>query len=208
MALPSAYLATVQKVPEILKAIQGAQAPGRFTQKFLEGLGFASTNDRLIINVLKALGFLSDTGEPQARYHQYLDASQSKKILAEGIREAYADLFQVNANAQTMTRGDVKNKMKTLSQGQYGDSVLDKMATTFKSLSDQADFSAANSGGDNSGSNEEEAPPPPGGNQHDSHSSSHLKMSGLVYNINIHLPESRDPAVYDALFRSLREHLS
>ena len=29
----------------------------------------------------------------------------------------------------------------------------------------------------------------------------------LHYNIQIHLPESRDPAVYDAIFRSLKEHL-
>jgi hypothetical protein len=34
-----------------------------------------------------------------------------------------------------------------------------------------------------------------------------VKIDGLVYNIQIVLPESRDQAVYDALFRSLREHL-
>lgn len=33
------------------------------------------------------------------------------------------------------------------------------------------------------------------------------KIGGLVYNIQIVLPESRDPVVYDALFRSLKEHL-
>lgn len=33
------------------------------------------------------------------------------------------------------------------------------------------------------------------------------RLGGLAYNINIHLPESRDQAVYDALFKSLREHL-
>lgn len=34
-----------------------------------------------------------------------------------------------------------------------------------------------------------------------------VDLGGLVYNIQIVLPESRDPSVYDALFRSLREHL-
>ena len=29
----------------------------------------------------------------------------------------------------------------------------------------------------------------------------------LVYTIQIQLPESRDPAVYDALFKSLKDHL-
>jgi hypothetical protein len=32
-------------------------------------------------------------------------------------------------------------------------------------------------------------------------------LGGLVYTIQIQLPESRDPAVYDALFRSLKTHL-
>jgi len=34
-----------------------------------------------------------------------------------------------------------------------------------------------------------------------------VKLGGLVYNIQIVLPETRDPKVYDALFRSLKEHI-
>jgi len=36
---------------------------------------------------------------------------------------------------------------------------------------------------------------------------SELQLGGLVYNIQIVLPESRDPAVYDALFKALKDHL-
>lgn len=203
MALPSTYLMTTGKLGDIFAAIRSAQAPPRFTQKFLEGLGFTSTNDRLIINMLKALGFLSDTGEPLPRYHEYLDATQSKRVLAEGVRHAYSDLFQINVNANTMSRTDVKNKMKTLSQGQYSDSVLDKMASTFKALAALGDFSVAAT------ETEEQAS---GGTTQDEQRSGDdsgqgPRIKGLVYNINLHLPESRDPAVYDALFRSLRQHV-
>jgi len=34
-----------------------------------------------------------------------------------------------------------------------------------------------------------------------------LHKTQLHYNIQIHLPESRDQAVYDALFKSLKKHL-
>ena len=34
-----------------------------------------------------------------------------------------------------------------------------------------------------------------------------LKNPQLHYNIQIHLPDSRDQAVYDAIFKSLKEHL-
>jgi hypothetical protein len=205
MALPSAYLTSIKNVPGILDAIRKAQAPSRFTQKFLEGIGFTSTSDRLIINVLKSLKFLSETGEPIARYHQFLDQSQSKKVLADGVHEAYADLFQINRNANTMSRADIKGKMKTLSQGQYSDTVLDKMASTFKALSEQADFSSRSTAPDASQGVDEPALDRSLPEQ--SLPGNGLTFAGLNYNIHLHLPESRDPAVYDALFRSLREHL-
>src|SRR6266851_2880287 len=141
MPLPKAYFTSTKNVDAILAAIQAAQAPPRFTQKFLEGLGFPGVADRLFINVLKSLGFLTDTGVPTNRYHEYLDQTQSKRVMAQGVRDAYADLYQINVKAHDMPLGDVKNKMKTLSQGQYGDSVLSKMATTFKVLVKNADFS-------------------------------------------------------------------
>ena len=34
-----------------------------------------------------------------------------------------------------------------------------------------------------------------------------ITVSGLQYHINIVLPDTRDQAVYDAIFKSLREHL-
>ena len=203
MALPTSYLTSTKNVPGIFEAIRGAQAPSRFTQKFLEGLGFTSNSDRLMINVLKSLKFLSDTGEPIARYHQYLDPAQSKRVLADAVREAYADLFQINRSANTMSKADVKGKMKTLSQGQYGESVLDKMAATFKILCEQADFAAATP--TRAAGVAEETPPAPPSPPGDGEAT--LTFAGLNYNIHLHLPESRDPAVYDALFRSLREHL-
>lgn len=212
MALPSAYLTSTKNVTAILDAIAKAQAPSRFTQKFLEGLGFPSSTDRLMINVLKSLGFLSETGEPTQRYHQYLDRSLSKSVLAEGVREAYADLFQINTSANDMTRADLKNKMKTLSQGQHSDSVLDKMAMTFKALVDASEWShpaaSANRNSEHPKPVLNQPAPDPERPPSDSSAASRAKgIDGLVYNLNIHLPESRDPAVYDALFRSLREHL-
>lgn len=147
MSLPTAYLTSARNTPAIFQAIQGAQAPPRFTMKFLEGLGFANSNDRATINVLKGLGFLEDSGIPTKRYHQYLDQSQSATILAEAIREAYADLFRVNRAAQTMTQADVKNKMKTLSEGQFTERVLTQMAMTFVTLVKLADFMSTSPAG-------------------------------------------------------------
>src|SRR5262249_15808908 len=114
MALPRSYLTSTKNLSAILEAIRSAQAPEKFTIRFLESLDFSSTNDRLIIGVLKSLGFLStDNAKPTERYFKFLDQSQAAAVLAEGIKEAYADLFQINRNANTLPKLDVMNKMKT-----------------------------------------------------------------------------------------------
>jgi hypothetical protein len=203
MALPTSYLTSVKNLDGILTAMQSAQAPEKFTQAFLESLEFKTNGDRLIIGVLKSIGFLDDAGRPTDRYFRFLDQTQGPKVLAEGIREAYQDLFKVNTRAQELGKQEVINKFKTLGQGQIGESVLDKMAMTFTALAKLADFSS---------SAQTQTPPVEKTKLDDTEekvvpSHSGVKLGGLVYNIQIVLPESRDTAVYDALFQSLRRHL-
>jgi hypothetical protein len=39
------------------------------------------------------------------------------------------------------------------------------------------------------------------------HPNSNFGSAGLHYNIQIHLPATKDTEVYDAIFKSLKEHL-
>ena len=107
MGVPKAYLTSTKNVKDILTAIQQAQAPKQSTT-FLVKLGFKSTADRLFIGVLKALGFLNPSGNPTPRYFEYLDQTQSARVLAESMREAYADLFELKVNAHRWSRDEVK----------------------------------------------------------------------------------------------------
>jgi hypothetical protein len=216
MALPKAYLTSTKNADKILTAIQQGQAPKQFTTRFLEGLGFKTSSDRLMIGVLKALKFLDEGGAPRQRYFEFLDQGQSARVLAEGVRDAYADLYQLNIKAHELTRADVKGKMKTLTQGQYTDAVLDKMAMTFFALAKNADFDATTppprpladeAPVDEEGPADEETLIDGGDDGNRRRRRPTVDLGGLVYNIQIQLPESRDPAVYDALFASLRSHL-
>lgn len=208
MALPKSYLTSAKNLGPILNAIRGAQAPEKFTLGFLESLDFKSSSDRLIIGVLKSLGFIDSDGKPTDRYFRYLDQSQSGAVLAEGIRSAYADLFQVNTSANKLSRNDLINKFKTLSQGQLSDSVLDKLALTFTELVKLADFSTYS---DNRTATDARQTVDMLGEEEliekRNVTGSNVKLGGLHYNIQIILPMTRDTKIYDAIFRSLREHL-
>ena len=124
MALMTAYLVTLKNAEAFFNSIQGAKAPERFTAKFLKDLDFSSSNDRLYIGLLKGLGFLDENGSPTERYFQFLDQSQSRRVLAEALRQAYEDLFALNKNAQKMSVDEIKGKLKSLTQGQKSDTVI------------------------------------------------------------------------------------
>lgn len=214
MGLSQNYLITTKNLGSLVNSLVSAKAPERFTNKFLEDLGFKSSNDRLYIGVFKSLGLLDESGLPTPRYHQFLDQSETGKVLALGIQEAYEDLFTLNKNAQNMTVTDVKGKFKTLTQGQKSDKVVGLMANTFKALCDIADWSTPKIESKTidsikTGRNQVDDSLNDGKSNKESFTNSPTKDKemNLHYNIQIHLPETTNMLVYDAIFQSLKKHL-
>lgn len=211
MALISSYLVTTKNVEPFFNSLISARAPERFTIKFLESLEFKSTNDRLYIALLKGLGFIDESGVPTTRYYDFMDQTQSKQVLAEAIMEAYEDLFNVNTEAYKLSEEEVKNKLRTLTQGKNSDNVLSLMAKTFRALSSYASWTTKKVDKPIPKATATTPPIPQVNNLPEEATSENatddLRRLGLHYNIQIHLPETRDSAVYDALFKSLKEHL-
>ena len=209
MALPTAYLITTKNLETFLNTIITAQAPDRFTYKFLESLELKSTNDRLLVGVIKSLKLLDESGVPTDKYFEFLDQTKSKQIIAESIKETYSDLFATNINAHELTASEVKNKFKTLDQGKKSEKVLQLMASTFTALCEYADW-------DTPAIKEKDQPKKEKDVKTDEENTGNKKMKvsknmlnspSLNYNIQIHLPETRDASVYDAIFKSLKDHL-
>lgn len=211
MALTNTYLVTIKNLEAFLNAVQGAKAPERFNNKFLTQLDFTSSNDRLYIGLFKALGFIDESGVPTKRYYAYLDQGESGKVLAEAIREAYEDLFAVNKKANDLSEEDVKNKFKTLTLGKKSENVIRLMASTFKALCGLADWKHPQL--EKEDKKESKTPADNDSVVEEKHTGSKLdsksvKGLALHYDIHIHLPESRDPAVFDAIFEAMKKHLS
>ena len=207
MALTNSYLTSTKNLESIINSVINAKAPDRFTNKFLEDLGYKISNDRLVVGMFKALGLLDDSGQPLQRYYEFLDQTQTGKILAIGIEEAYGDLFNLRKDAQNMSNDEVKNKLKTLTKGQKSDKVIGLMAMTFRAFCDLADWSEET---EIQGSSENTAV------QNERNDFAGFEKRGskvpktdmnLHYNIQIHLPETTNMAVYDAIFQSLKKHL-
>lgn len=68
MALINAYVQIYGQLPEVFQRISEGQAPASFTTQHLKDIGFASSNFRAVIPLLKALGFLG-------RWNSYAEVS-------------------------------------------------------------------------------------------------------------------------------------
>lgn len=200
MALPSSYFTSTKNLAAILAQMQKGQVPPKFTYDHLKQLGFPSSNDRPVIPILKALGFLDQAGVPQDRYRRFKDTSNAKRVLAEGIKEAYADLFAIDEAAQKLSGDQLKGMFARLSG--KSDAVTDKMALTFRALVDRADFSEPD------GILEEEDIEPEEADEQDEELAARKSPTLLLrHDVHLHLPVSEDIKVYDAIFRSIRNNL-
>lgn len=203
MGLPIVYMASgTANVPKVLAKIVEGAPPAKFTQAHLKGIGFTASGDRPIIPVLKAIGFLTADGTPTAVYHAYRDKSKSKQVLGAALRETYSSLFQINENLTDSDRVAIEGKFK--SEGGLDEPKAKLAAATFLAFWKLADHSAKGSPAKQAEEEPEgivemgnEKPPAAG-----------RKFStGLHYNIEIHLPATKDIEVFNAIFRALRENL-
>lgn len=202
MALTNAYVQVYGQLPEVFQRIADGQAPDKFTTQHLKDLGFSSSNFRAVIPLLKALGFLSADGSPAQRYHEYRSSAQSKKVMAEALREAYGDLFTIKASPTEGDRALIEGKFKSVHNATPNTAKL--MASTFYALLGLADLSVT--GGVKKEKPVEVLPPAPEKPTPETTAPMHHRPT-LHYNIQIHLPATKDVEVFNAIFKALKEHL-
>jgi len=205
MALPTTYTQAYGQLGEFFSRIRDAQAPEKFTNIVLRDLGFKSNNHRPFIPLLKSLGFLSSDGTPTQRYHDYRNHSLSKVKMGEAIKEAYSDIFLIKEHPTQKDKELILGKFKSYHNA--SENVAKLHSATFYSLLELADLKSNNASVDKPIPDSvkekitdhiDEKPPV-----------KHTKSSsvGLHYNIQIHLPATKDVEVYNAIFKSLKDHL-
>lgn len=200
------YIQVPGKVADFFSAIQSAGVPEKFTIEYLETLGFKSKNDRGLLTLLKFLGFVSSSGVPNQLYHDYRDKTVSSKVMAGAMMKAYSGLFAMYPDAYNKDSEALKNFFS--SKMKVSEDAAQRMVSTFKALRSLADFNDPLDISDDSGNGTEFKTMDVGGKVKVAQMSAALQQP-IVVNINIQLtlPETKDPDVYNNLFTALRKHV-
>lgn len=196
------YMTNPAKIREFLQIIQTAGVPDKLTQQGLNSLGFKSANDRPLIRIMKAIGFVSPAGVPTDRWQRYRNKQVARAALAEGIKEHYEELYKTYPDAHVKDVEALRNFFSTHTK--VSANTLDFMVRTFRTLCDLADFGV---------------PPiaPPAredvsgietGRQLES-TMVRKEKPGYTININIQLalPSDAKKETFDAFFESMKKHL-
>jgi hypothetical protein len=153
---------------------------------------------------LKALGFLSPDGKPTSLYHDYRDHSRSKAVMGQALKNAYGDIFLIKEHPSEGDRAAVQGKFK--SYHNVSDNVAALMQKTFYALLSLADLKAVSLAKPTVSAEIVKSDSPPRKHAVIEEQRSPVTPT-LHYNIQIHLPATKDVEVYNAIFKSLRSHL-
>jgi hypothetical protein len=198
------YVNAYGNIPKLFEAIKSASVPPKFTNDFIQTvLGLKSTSYRAMIPLLKRLGFLDPGSVPTQAYRDFRDDSMSGAVMAERVKEAYAELYAANEYAHKLGKDEVTSKLKTLTGAAADDAVIPYVAGTFSSLAKLAKFD-----GGRPPAKKEVTPP--------AHEESRTNPKvdkvfsgrlGISYTINLNLPATTEIEVFNSIFKSLKQHI-
>lgn len=200
-------------ISKIFSKIQEAQEPPRYTQNFQESvLGYGSGSAKPFIPFLKRLGFLESDGRPTEIYRRFRNADTAGGAMAEAIRKGYKTLYQRNEYAHTLSADKLKSLVVEVTGKEKGAKVIGTIASSFTACKSFADFETQNTATVGSEVTPDvsllsDQPTPTMPQSLPSTLNSQAVGMSFGYTINLNLPETDDPKVFNAIFSALKETL-
>ncbi len=204
------YVTAYGNVTKALQKIQPAATPDRFTHDFLSTkLQMTGGSARPVIPFFKRIGFLASDGAPTDRYTRFRTSSTRGAAAAEALKEGYAPLYELNEYAHDLDDDEVRDLVIQLTGSEEGSSTVGAIVGSFRALQSFAKFDGATED-DSGGGGADQQSDGNGNGGADEGSDGHVELPpglSVGYTINLHLPATSDVAVFNAIFKSLRENL-
>lgn len=200
------YVMSPEKIGPFFKKLGEIGVPSKFSLQTLKSLGFTSSNDARLANLVKFLGFTDQSGTPSGLWKDL--RTTPRLAMANAIRSSYRDLFQHYSDANK--RDDEALRTYFSANSSLGSATVSKMATTFKTVCALGDFENGTSEPSEQENPTGDRQPPASGRQNQAgRGRTNIPAEGMTVNINIQLqlPSDSSAETYERFFEAMRKHL-
>jgi hypothetical protein len=199
------YVTSPGNIDKALNGIKSAAVPDRVSQDFVKTiLKIPGGSGDQMTAFLKKLGLTNSDGSPNDLYKRFRNPASSGAAIASAIRAAYAPLYVRNEFMHELNDTELLG-LVVEETGQAHDSPAVKLTVScIKHLKAFANFSSPGSGQNLPVKADE---PPNSTTKSLPERPSKALGLNLGYTINLNLPATSDPEVFDAIFKSLKTHL-
>ncbi|MDI6694042.1 MAG: DUF5343 domain-containing protein [Anaerolineales bacterium] len=201
-----AYTYVPGKLKEFFGKLRTLGVPNKVTTKWMESIGYKSSNDRSMVGVLQQIQFIDASNAPTERWVNFRGANY-RQVLADGIINGYAELFSTYPDAYARSNEELESFFSTKSTA--GKQVILKTVSTFKALCELADFSSvstsapANASSTATDVSNLRMPP-----QQDERAQESLPFVPTLHiDIQIHISPDATPQQIEQIFESMAKHI-
>ncbi len=201
------YLVSPGSIKTALERIRQAATPERVTGDFVSTkLAIKGGTGAALIPFLKKIGLVNSDGTPTDLYKQYRNPETGAAAIGAAIKFGYKKLEQVNEYFYELNDNELRALIVQVTGTEQDSQVAKLTFSTLKTLKTFAKFDESASGEHTSDTQ------PPGISKPDLDLSKRHRQRdagglNLSYTINLNLPATSEQAVFNAIFKSLREHL-
>jgi len=209
MSVELPYMNSTGTLPKILNKIIEASVPESFNYDFLgTKLGFPGGNQKTFVRWAKQCGFINPDGTPTQIYKNFRNPSSRGIAMSKALKDGYKELFTRNAYAQDLSAKDLTKLVSEITGKAHDHPTVKLIVRSFNNAKEFADFEAKET-------QQVQTKPKAQQKSVEVKTPSHNEIPsvpngvklGLNYTINLVLPKTDDTAIYDAIFKSLKENL-
>lgn len=209
------YSTSVGTLENMLEKIKTASVPERFTQDFVSTkLAMKGGTAASCIPFLKKMGFVASDGTPTDLYKEFRNPKKSRIAVGKAFKKLYQKLYEMNEYVHDATDQDVLGLIVECTGGEKDSATTKYTLSTLNMLRRVSDFDSeeevdielSDTSNNKNSTLQQNAQP-----MHQFHVPPSHQQGGkginLSYTINLNLPATKDVEVFNAIFKSLKEHL-
>lgn len=203
------YITAPGNIEKALLAIKAASTPERVTQDFVKTiLKISGGSGNQVTSFLRKLGFANADGTPSEIYKKFRNPATIGRAAAEALKIGYAPLYKRNEFMHALSDEELKGLVIEETGAGDDSSVAGLIVSAINSVRKFAKYEDGNPAAEEPKENPKNlpvtvtqtVPPPP---------PFRTRKPGmnLSYTINLNLPATSDIAVFNAIFKSLKDNL-